>query len=153
MTEVSTKGLLPQLTDVLHALTGSHALLLSTIQSVRVGHISAVAPAMEVIGEADAPSREIAAAWSDTSRHPAVAATDVADDVAPSPSPASAESVPSDVDSVAAVRRNDPTPREEREAQSVDPGGVESESRNYNFFDELDARLAGLDGAGSAGDC
>ena len=44
-------------------------------------------------------------------------------------------------------------PREEREAQDVDPGGAESENRNYNFFDELDARFAGLRNAASAGDC
>ena len=103
--------------------------------------------------EGDASSSQIAAAWSDASPEPAVAATDVADEVATSPSPASAEIDPSDGDSVAAVRRQDLFPREEREAQDVDPGGAESEDRNYNFFDELDARLAGLRDAESAGDC
>ena len=122
-------------------------MLLSTIQTVRLEHISAVAPAVEMIGEpsdrafddhvnpgwpspvdatashtleapeaideveADASSSQIAAAWSDTSPAPAVAATtDGADEVATSPSPASAEIDPSDGDSVAAVRRQDPLP-------------------------------------------
>jgi hypothetical protein len=39
-----------------------------------------------------------------------------------------------------------------REAQQVDPTDAESENRNYNFFDELDARLAGLGDAESAED-
>jgi hypothetical protein len=36
VTDASTKGLFPQLTDVLHALTESHARLLSKVVSLRV---------------------------------------------------------------------------------------------------------------------
>ena len=197
VTEVSTKGLLPQLTDVLHALTGSHSLLLGTIQSVRLEHISAVVSVVEKSRECSdgAPCGDVDAGWAssverttsrrletagpvpldevessasssrndsgefDTSPEPAVTATDVSDEVATLPSPASAEIGPSDRNSVAAVLRQDPSvlrqdpsQREEHEAPEV-RGVAESENRNYNFFDELDTRLAGLRDAGSAGDC
>ena len=63
----------------------------------------------------------------DTSPEPAVTATDVADEVATLPSPASAEIGPSDRNSVAAVLRQDPSvlrqdpsQREEHEAPEVD---------------------------------
>ena len=42
MTDISSKGLLPQLTDVLHALTDSHELLLLKLQSVRLEHMNVV---------------------------------------------------------------------------------------------------------------
>jgi hypothetical protein len=45
-----------------------------------------------------------------------------------------------------------PSPPDERETQQVDPTDAESDNRNYNFFDELDARLAGLGDAESAED-
>jgi hypothetical protein len=38
------------------------------------------------------------------------------------------------------------------EARHTDSTGAEWKNRNYNFFDELDAQLAGLGDAGSAGD-
>ena len=42
MADISSKGLLPQLTDLLHALTESHELLSSKVQSVRLGHMNVV---------------------------------------------------------------------------------------------------------------
>ena len=42
VTEMSSKGALPQLTDVLHALTESHELLLSKLQSVQLERASVV---------------------------------------------------------------------------------------------------------------
>jgi len=39
VTETSSKGLLPQLTDMLYALTDSHELLLLKLQTVRLEHI------------------------------------------------------------------------------------------------------------------
>ena len=44
--DISSKGLLPQLTDLLHALTESHELLLSKVQSVRLGHMNVVPSAI-----------------------------------------------------------------------------------------------------------
>jgi hypothetical protein len=190
MTDVSTKGLLPQLTDVLHALADSHALLLSKIQSVRLEHISAdysevemieessgaalgdevdlvsptlvdqkTSPKLEVPGaipidevESSRSSNRIASSEFETSPSRAVAATDQADQVATSPSPASAEMVTPHGDLVATVSTQTPSLPDGSEAQHVDPAGAGSENRNYNFFDELDARLAGLGDAESAGD-
>ncbi len=62
MTEIPSKGLLPQLTDVLHALTDSHALLLSKIQSVRPEPVTIVSshvglPCPEPLATLDAPYR------------------------------------------------------------------------------------------------
>jgi len=189
VSEASSKGLLPQLTDVLHALTGSHALLLSTLQSVRLEHMCLVAPVVGLIGEPSdrAPGDDVIVGWpsrfetttshtseaaeaideaepgaswsqiaavdSDTGTEPVVAATDVADVVATLLSPASAEMVCHIGDSGAVVSRQPPSPREKREPEGVSAGGADSEDRNYNFFDELDARLAGLGDAGPAGNC
>ncbi len=68
VTEVSTKGLLPQLTDVLHALTGSHSLLLGTIQSVRLEHISAVASGGEEQGISDGAPWRCGPGWASPSK-------------------------------------------------------------------------------------
>ena len=89
----------------------------------------------------------------DTSPESTVAATDVSDEVATSPSPAPTEIVPREGDSVATVSQQVPSPPEERDAPHVGPGDAQSENRNYNFFDELDVRLAGLRDAEPAGDC
>ena len=47
VTDISSKGLLPQLTDVLHALTDSHELLLCKVRSVRLEHMSTVPLVLE----------------------------------------------------------------------------------------------------------
>ena len=47
VTRTSSTGLLPQLTEVLHALCDSHELLLLKLQSVRLEHISIVASGTE----------------------------------------------------------------------------------------------------------
>ena len=183
MTDASPKGLLPQLTDVLHALTDSHALLLSNIQSVRLKRISAMYPEMELLREpSDAevgtyvdvrepslidtrtwPITEVpipvlidevdsnrTASGIETSRGFFVAATEVPEQTVTSPSPASDEIVNSSGGSIAGLLSETALVPDEDDAQLADSTGSEWENRNYNFFDELDARLAGLGDAESA---
>jgi hypothetical protein len=186
VTDASTKGLLPQLTDVLRALTESHALLLNKIQGVRLAQISAVYPLVEIprefsssqanLGtrsiidavtspniegpeavqihdvESGASSNRIASSEFETSPGPVIAEIDVADHMMTSPLPASVEIAPPHDDLAAAVSVRSPLPPDGREAQRTGPPDAEPENRNYNFFDELDARLAGLGDAESAGD-
>jgi hypothetical protein len=177
VTDVSTKGLLPQLTDVLRALTDSHALLLSKIQNVRLEQISAVYPVVEVHGEfsrsqVDLPTQSIVSTTTspiievpEAVRHEAgtgasssqidssefemssgahLAATDDTDHMMTSPSPAAAEVATPHDDSVPSVSAGWALPPDEREAQQEPATDVDSENRDYNFFDELDARIAGL---------
>jgi hypothetical protein len=69
-----------------------------------------------------------------------------------SPTPAHAAiAIPHD-DLVPSVSASSPLLPDEREAQRADPTDAEPENRNYNFFDELDVRLAGLGDAESAED-
>jgi hypothetical protein len=51
-----------------------------------------------------------------------------------------------------AVSERPPSLPEGQQSEEADQTDAESENRNYNFFDELDARLAGLGDAESAGD-
>jgi hypothetical protein len=184
VTDVSTKGLLPQLTDVLRALTDSHALLLSKIQSVRLEQISAVHPVVEVHGEfsrfqvdlptqsmvstttspmievpeavhheagTGASSSQIESSEFEISSGAHLAAINDTDHMMTSPSPA-AEVAPPHDDSVPSVSVGGASPPDEREAQQEQATDVDSENRNYNFFDELDARIAGLGDAESTED-
>jgi hypothetical protein len=159
VTDASTKGLFPQLTEVLHALTNSHVLLLNTIQTVRLEHISAVYPVVGSFGEgSDAQIHEYVDYESEINALPSqaalpefgrdsrlsVAGTEVADQTVTSPSSASAEIVTPQGEVVAPVSERTPLFSDATECQRVDPTDAESENRNYNFFDELDARLAGL---------
>jgi hypothetical protein len=85
-----------------------------------------------------------------TRHEPLLKGTDVGDHFSISvPAPAetspSEESAAADLDQIA-LRPNP------FEATHTYPTGTESDNRNYNFFDELDAQLAGLGEAGSAGD-
>ena len=183
VTDASTKGLLPQLTDVLHALTDSHALLLSKIQSVRLKHISVMYPEMELLRETSdveldtyvdvrKRSRVDTGTWPmsemrgpllinevDSNRTASgfesspgfvVAAAEPPDQIATSPSPASAGIVNSSGDSIAGFSSQTPLFSDGDDAQPGDSTGNEWENRSYNFFDELDARLAGLGNAESA---
>ena len=185
MTDASTRGLLPQLTEVVRALSDSHALLLSKIQTVRLEQISAAYPAAEMLGETSerrmdqrtqslvdtttspimevpgaaqayemesgASSGRIVSSGFQTSPDHPIAATDAADHTVMSPAPPAEIATPRD-DLVASVSVPSSLVPDGREAEQPDPTDAESENRNYNFFDELDARLAGLGDAESTGD-
>jgi hypothetical protein len=89
----------------------------------------------------------------EASPSPSVAASEAAHHRVISQSPAPIRiAAPQDdlVPSVLAPSKSQPP--DEREAKQADPTDAESENRNYNFFDDLDARLAGLGDAESAGD-
>jgi hypothetical protein len=192
VTEASTRGLFPQLTDVLHALTESHAMLLSKVQSLRDEHTNDALPVVNVMaGSADtsigkpvdlrpppaveaetSPSSleepraipvyelssssspsEITASVIDLTPH--AAANDYADRdpdrLVTSARPISGE-IASPRDRMDPVVSTQTHPQADRlEAVVSEPTHAESENRNYNFFDELDARLAGLEDAESAG--
>jgi hypothetical protein len=175
--DISSKGLLPQLTDVLHALTDSHELLLFKLQSVRLGHLNAVPLEIEAFPHAEfldfVDTRQSAladtktGATHDVHRNPAdtiessTEATGrpfIASDVSPrfaaaaaqadpetsAQPPATTEAVTPRVDIDAAVPAQAPTPPEWPLAVQSDSNGSESAKDSYNFFDELDARLADL---------
>jgi hypothetical protein len=187
VTDTSTQGLLPQLTDVLRALTDSHVLLLSKIQTVRLEQISAAYPVVEMLGqtseppvdlraqsvvdtttspvmevpdavqiyevESSASSSGIESSEIETRPTPPVVAAHAADHMVMSQPPAPAEIATSQDNLVPSVSVPSPSPPlDQRKAEQADPTDAESENRNYNFFDDLDARLAGLGDAESAGD-
>jgi hypothetical protein len=126
MTDFSSKGLLPQLTDVLEAFAESHERLLLRIQGLRAEHSrSGAAGAGEFSSLADgshgaqqterrtiAPIEGLAAGHD---QHESAR-----DQLQTTP----VESIPT------------------RHAHEVE---TESADRNYNFFDELDDHLARLD--------
>jgi hypothetical protein len=175
--DISSKGLLPQLTDVLHALTDSHELLLRKLQSVRLGHINVVplvfeaSPHAEFLDFASPPRPALINSKIDTTSdvHRALAIdaidestgltsrvrseSDVSVGITAATAQAhaetsvqlrpSAEAVTPCGDRGAAVLAQAPTPPEWPLA--VHAASTDSESaRSYNFFDELDARLADL---------
>jgi hypothetical protein len=193
VTEASTRGLFPQLTDVLHALTESHAMLLSKVQRLRDEHtnaallvVNAIAatadtstgrpvdlrppPAVEAetspisleeprtipvyeLSSSSSPN-EIISSVIDLTPH--LAANDCADPdtdrLVASPRPTSDE-IASPRDRMDPLVSSQTHPQADRlEAEVSEPTHAESENRNYNFFDELDARLAGLGDAESARD-
>ena len=171
MTEGSSKGLLPQLTDVLHALADSQELLLCKLRSVRL-------------------EREVAVGWDVDLEEPHPEFLEVVDQrpsavVEPLPATASLVRKVTPVleiegtDAVnahgaglvvtapgrAPLARDDAPPEEMEDVHtpaSAPPQGVhsvlgaqpsdtdslraedEAANRNYNYFDDLDARLAHL---------
>jgi len=171
MTEVCSKGLLPQLTDVLHALADSHELLLCKVRSVRLER--------EVVLHSadghDIPHAEFLDVLDFVDRHPNAvvepftATASIAHDSIPLPEVESAdlmrENRPACVDATAAsalqaddeVRldefntmhpmaptRLDAAHPDAPHAINAEPAGSGSSNRNYNYFDELDARLSHL---------
>jgi len=174
--------LLPQLTDLLHALTESHELLLSKVQSVRLGHKNVVhsassdsphspflafvdprpsalvdtktgttvnahraSPIEEIveIKPSTQPSRR-APCGSDVSADFVAAGAQLTHPGTPGPSAESTYVVKLRHDMDAAIPVPTSTPESPVDVRP-DPMGAESEDRNYNFFDELDAKLADLE--------
>jgi hypothetical protein len=148
VTDFSSKGLLPQLTDVLHALGSSQALLLSKIQRVRVERseteemgryfrsIDGVEPVPQLHG--DVPTVVQTSGIPEPLSHgnePHVA----------TPSAPVFTRLPDE--GLAAPTREMMT----TESGPTADAGADQENRNYNFFDELDDKLAGLDKNRAAG--
>ena len=180
VTHISSKGLLPQLTEVLHALSDSQELLLLKLQSVRLEHISVVPSGIEEFPHAqflafvnprppavvdtktgtttdahralpidvielrsDPPSKWLVSPETDVS--PGVAnASVITHPETPTPLRTSTGVVTADRGLDALTPPRAPTPSERPLAVQAKPAGAESADCNYNFFDELDARLAHL---------
>jgi hypothetical protein len=195
LTDTSTKGLLPQLTEVLLALADSHAMLLSKVQSLRLGHADA-APSVVTFTDTRAHTHIGALAGphspqridimappildapralphdqaepTDTRSSIVTAGLDGIPDattnqhvllhgseshVASPPAATAAESEPAQPHIDMAETAHTP-PRhsgpldhldlDRLDAERSDPTGDGSEGRDYNYFDDLDARLAGL---------
>ena len=190
MTDTSTKGLLPQLTEVFLALAESHAMLLSKVQSLRLGHTDA-APSVLTFTETrmhahvesfavahspqridivappmlDLPNAHPHGQGEPTTARSSIVTADIdgipdamtnqhvlvhgsGSHVAPPPAATAAESEPAQPHIDVAVSAHTPPPHsdalERLAADRSDPTGDASEGRDYNYFDELDARLAGL---------
>ena len=163
MTDVPTKGLLPQLTDVLQELTDSHELLLFTLRSVRVEYAAVFqwadeheTPHTEFIDVADPRPRAVVKAPTATASNP--------HGTVPSAKSQSAylmraeglalvdttatTSIPAE-DEIRLVETHAvyPTAHARPEASSVvqaEHADDESANRDYNYFDELDTRLVHL---------
>ena len=178
MTEISSQGLLPQLTDVLHVLTDSHELLRLKLQSVRLEYTNTeVSPRAQSRDEVDPRPAALGDPTTDTTS--AVRQPFKIDEIEPGAAPGGSASSESDVRAsfVAAstqshmetpaqplpppevvTPRGDvddvlhaelPTPGERplaapADQSPADPTGAERANHNYNFFDELDARLGQL---------
>lgn len=185
MTDTSTKGLLPQLTEVLYALTESHTKLLGKVQCLRVQHAhpapsawnitkeptlaltsdSAIAhvpqpierftsPALEAlrphpIDQAEFASVPNATAPSGSEEVPDTATRqDVEADGAESkvpPATTTAAEAEWRTEEFGSVHAPDHAATQDRLGpERSDLSGDAFDGRNYNFFDDLDARLAGL---------
>lgn len=158
MTDFSSKDLLPQLTDVLEALADSHGRLLLKIQGLRAEHVGAATGGLPARGpearRGPAPSEGTHSEAPDSLRH---TRTDIEGDPGMQTPPFAArqteqqtltpiEALAAGGDQRESGRGQSPTttvgPIPTRHADEVE---AESVDRNYNFFDELDDRLARLD--------
>ena len=190
LTDTSTKGLFPQLTEVLFALADSHARLLSKVQGLRLeqtgsapsvvsfsdtpthalieplarAHLSqridittspiSVPPRQLPIDQTepiDGPSRIVAVQFDpmpDTKANQHVQEHGPESGVASPIAAPAGESEPSQPHSDMAGSAHTPphsgTP-DRFETVGADPTLDTSAGRDYNFFDDLDTRLAGLE--------
>jgi hypothetical protein len=190
LTDASSKGLFPQLTDVLCALSQSHAKLLSKVQSLRLEHteatpsglnlveesaknsligVSAVSRLPELVEAKASPVREASRTNSIDGPEPAELPIGFVGSEFDRPPEAMTKSDVEvqgadgrDTPLISTLSEGEPPPqqqmdavvsthtspqpdrRDRREAAQSHPKRAESEGRNYNFFDELDDRLAGL---------
>jgi hypothetical protein len=181
VTDVSSKGLLPQLTDVLYALTESHERLLfklqalrrvhndgpigsGVLQSFRLGSTAAALPDLaerrtpdplaEMVDTANGARGDLSvdALTSNGVGTPILTEFDVRPAVGYGPEPQSeGEATPPPPPASEAVGRQLGTDRAAPPDLLPRPEGIQVElsgpteegsaDRNYNFFDELDARL------------
>lgn len=185
LSDISSKGLLPQLIDVLHALAEGQELLSRRIRDAKVDYARDSVPVVERCPRAE--SSDVATPHSLVGASPAAsigirseAPTDkgdlgpgppsvngYADGSSPEPSTGATAATVNLTVPEAAPPSNPPvaivTPTDlSREAAArtdwlnpalPDDTATEALNRNYNFFDELDARLADLqDPAGRSDD-
>jgi len=163
MTEVPSRGLLPQLTDVLYALTDSHRLLLFKLRSVHLEH-EAVPPWADEHETPHAEFLDVVDRRPSAVVEPLTVTASLAHEAVHLPQFEEADLVRADrpmhVDTVAAatqpadeevhlgeiesMHRPTPTRLDFPHTQGTEPLDSESSNRNYNYFDELDARLAHL---------
>ena len=163
MTEIPSKGLLPQLTDVLHALADSHELLLSTLRSLRLENEALLhwadeheTPHAEFLDVVDRRSSVVVESLTApaSNAHEAVHLPEVnSADLMHANRPAFVDTAAASALPVFDEVRLDefetmhpPAPLRPDAAHVVngEPVDAESSNRNYNYFDELDARLAHL---------
>jgi hypothetical protein len=139
VTDISSKGSLPQVTDVLYLLTDSQELLLQRVQSMR----TEIARSNPRVTE-QAPSTVNASPSSNaSSRVPVVP-------VSPSDGLTSSEPTAAERKTVYTRTLIDP-PAENSQLVDSSPSITQSSSsRSYNFFDDLDALLAALEGPNTA---
>ncbi len=162
MTDISSKGSIPQLTDVLYLLTDAQELLLLKIQrmrteiagSTRSGAVRRAANVINVTPSVglDEVSKDDTAALA--KRAMPASASQI------SPTSAESSNVTSRVPAVTVLPLNDPTTETATQttthtlgSDAVDssPSNAHSAAdRNYNFFDDLDERLADLEGPDTA---
>jgi hypothetical protein len=176
VTDVSSKGLIPQLTDVLYALTDSHERLLFKLQALRRVHDSAGSMVVDqtpssvffrgTVDQTDGAHHEVLLnglgrtngsdppSLMELESRPALADELASADKIARDEPATQrdpESVsPTDTQSqvVGTQRESESTPPPDPSITGVLPPATHaaptngaSADRDYNFFDELDARL------------
>ena len=182
MTDPS-KGLLPQLVDVLHALADSQELLTDRIRgahpellgvhlrevgnSLPQGRSDPYVPCLIATSQVPvhgpneslfAHTGEVAIAGPALNHTDAIsnghsqlpAITDSLADVTTQPHRLTEEAIPVAGDDI--VEQATPGKPGDVENTGSEPTQVDSDNRNYNFFDELDARLAVLHGSQNGSD-
>jgi hypothetical protein len=140
VTDISSKGSLPQLTDVLYLLTDSQELVLLKVQSMRTEFARSIRTAAERTPFAvnASPSSDAA------SRVPVVA-------VLPPDNLTLSETATSGSATATTTATLINACAEGSELVDSSPSITESSSnRSYNFFDELDQLLADLEGPDTA---
>jgi len=180
MTDSSSKGLLPQLIDLLHALTEGQELLTSRVRDAMLESTCHPSPGVERRGEPCDGPRSLMVPSPDASIATRREAPRDNVDLGPGPTSASGfengslpepsngvraapvsgmaseETPPSDPPAAVVTHAGPPgDPSNEAHIQtgrlnSTQDGGEATAAplnRDYNFFDELDARLAGLHNA------
>lgn len=127
---------IPDLTDVLHALTGCNELLMSKVRDVRREHPDAVGTTGEVsphVEFLEIPDQRLPA-------HPGPHITSVA------PQARAAEGMDTGTPEMDADTVREPAMQDVvGEVRHPEPTEGDSPDRNYNFFDDLDTRLAHLE--------
>jgi hypothetical protein len=177
MADVSPKGLLPQLTDVMYALTESQKLLVGKLQRMRLEHpddFPSVIVEETHMEDSDSLDEQLGLVVSTTAtpRLPIQAQQSIAVDArepnlrtasesnpgftmmaarlphetpAPSSTATTGEATFEDVQDADSA---DVTPPTGTPAVPPDPTETTPANRHYNFFDDLDARLAHLEEPG-----
>jgi hypothetical protein len=153
--DTSSKGLLPQLIEVLAALTESQDLLTRKVQQLRqerqrtgsdVGVPADTASAQSPVSQGASEQLSSVLQPVDGQRDPTVGAFAQTMDDPSRPTAEVVFTVEPPATETSLVDANDGETRAHAETQRNDRAdGRPSASRDYNFFDDLDARLAAMD--------